>query len=83
MERTDNLNIKRFKTLITPEELRKELPETDEVAHVVATVRKNIQRILTNRDKRRLVIAGPCSLHDREATLDYAAKLQKTFNVVV
>ena len=30
MERTDNLNIVRFKPLITPEELKKEFPETDE-----------------------------------------------------
>ena len=77
MERTDNLNIVCFKALITPEELKKEFPETGEVAHVVASSRKDIQRILTNRDQRRLVITGPCSLHDREATLEYAAKLQK------
>ena len=77
MERTDNLNIVCFKPLITPEELKKEFPETDEVAHVVATARKNIQHVLTNRDKRRLVITGPCSLHDRKATLEYAAKLRK------
>jgi len=77
MERTDNLNIVRFKPLITPEELRKEFPETGDVAHIVTSSRKNIQRILKNRDKRRLIIAGPCSLHDREATLEYAAKLRK------
>ncbi|MBW8001606.1 MAG: 3-deoxy-7-phosphoheptulonate synthase [Planctomycetes bacterium] len=77
MERTDNLNIVCFKPLITPEELKKELPETDEVAHVVASSRKNIQRILTNKDNRRLIITGPCSLHDREATLEYAGKLRK------
>ncbi len=77
MERTDNLNIVRFKTLVTPEELKKEFPETSEVAQVVANSRKIIQRILTNKDKRRLVITGPCSLHDSKATLEYAAKLRK------
>ena len=77
MKRTDNLNIIRFKPLVTPEELKKEFPETDEVALVEATTRKNIQRVLTNRDKRRLVVTGPCSLHDRESTLEYAAKLRK------
>lgn len=77
MERTDNLNIVRFKTLVTPEELKKEFPETSEVAQVVASSRKIIQRILTNKDKRRLVITGPCSLHDSQATLEYAAKLRK------
>ena len=76
MERTENLNIVQFKPLITPNELRKELPETEEVAHLVADSRKHIQRILRNEDKRLLVIAGPCSLYDHEATLEYAAKLR-------
>ena len=32
MERTDTLNIVRFKPLITPEEIKKEFPDTDEVS---------------------------------------------------
>jgi 3-deoxy-7-phosphoheptulonate synthase len=75
MEQTDNLNILRFKPLITPDELRSQLPETDEVAGLVASSRVSVHKILTNEDPRRLVIAGPCSLHDREATLEYARKL--------
>jgi len=77
MERTDNLNIKRFRPLITPDEVKKDLPEDPQAAHVVAGSRKIIQNILTNKDKRRLVIAGPCSLHDRDATLEYARRLNK------
>ena len=77
MEQTDNLNILRLKSLITPEELKGELPETDGVAQLVASSRMNIQKILTNSDKRRMVITGPCSLHDREATLEYASKLRE------
>ncbi|MHC4166229.1 MAG: 3-deoxy-7-phosphoheptulonate synthase [Planctomycetota bacterium] len=76
MEQTDNLNILRFKPLITPDELRSQLPETDEVAGLVASSRVSVHKILTNKDPRRLVIAGPCSLHDREATLEYAGKLK-------
>jgi len=75
MEQTDNLNILRFKPLITPDELRSQFPETDEVARLVASSRVSIYNILANKDKRRLMITGPCSLHDREATLEYARKL--------
>ncbi|MHC4147156.1 MAG: 3-deoxy-7-phosphoheptulonate synthase [Planctomycetota bacterium] len=32
---------------------------------------------LADRDKRRMVIAGPCSLHDRQATLEYAGRLRE------
>jgi 3-deoxy-7-phosphoheptulonate synthase len=77
MERTDNLNIKCFRSLVTPEQVKAQLPETDDVAHAVAASRRVIEKILTNKDNRRLVITGPCSLHDREATLDYAERLSK------
>ena len=82
MEQTDNLNILRFKPLITPDELKSQFPETDEVARLVASSRMSIFNILANKDKRRLVITGPCSLHDREATLEYARKLTELQNEV-
>ncbi|MDD5458303.1 MAG: 3-deoxy-7-phosphoheptulonate synthase [Phycisphaerae bacterium] len=77
MEHTDNLNIKQFKPLITPDELKKILPENEQAAHVVAVSRKAIAAILTKKDKRKLVIVGPCSIHDREAALEYAKRLKK------
>jgi 3-deoxy-7-phosphoheptulonate synthase len=77
MERTDNLNIKRFRPLVTPQEVKNDLPMSEQAAHVVASSRNIIQNVLTNKDKRRLVITGPCSLHDRDATLEYARRLNK------
>lgn len=77
MELTDNLNIVQFKSLITPEQLKEKLPLTDEIAHTVAESRRIIQAILTNKDKRRIMITGPCSLHDSKASLDYAGRLKK------
>ena len=77
MQQTDNLNISRFKPLMSPDELKSQLPESDKVAGVVASSRVSVHKILTNEDSRRLVIAGPCSLHEREATLEYAGKLTK------
>jgi 3-deoxy-7-phosphoheptulonate synthase len=77
MERTDNLNIKRFRPLVSPQDVKNDLPVNEQVAHVVACSRKIIQNVLTNKDKRRLVITGPCSLHDRDATLEYARRLNK------
>ncbi|MFC1676165.1 3-deoxy-7-phosphoheptulonate synthase [Planctomycetota bacterium] len=77
MELTDNLNIKQFKSLITPKKLKDEFPETDKVAQLIADSRNAIQDILVNRDRRRMVIVGPCSLHDCKATLEYAQRLRK------
>jgi len=77
VELTDNLNIKQFKSLITPMELKKEFPEDDQLVAIVTNSRKFIQDILINRDDRRIIIAGPCSLHDSEATIEYAQRLRK------
>jgi len=77
MERTDNLNIKRFRQLVSPQEVKNNLPMSEKASHTVSSSRKIIQNILTNKDKRRLVITGPCSLHDRDATLEYARRLNK------
>jgi len=77
MELTDNLNIRQFRPLSTPDQLKQAFPETEEVAGVVAASRRQIEEILIGQDRRRIVITGPCSLHDEEATLDYARRLQK------
>jgi 3-deoxy-7-phosphoheptulonate synthase len=77
MELTDNINIVQFKPLITPQQLKGKLPITDKTAHLVAESRKIIQAILTNKDKKRIVITGPCSLHDKDASLDYARRLKQ------
>jgi 3-deoxy-7-phosphoheptulonate synthase len=75
MELTDNVNIKQFKPLTAPEKLKADFPETEAAAHLVAQSRRQVERILRREDPRRMVIVGPCSLHDEEATLDYARRL--------
>ncbi len=77
MELTDNLNIKAFKPLISPSRLKEIFPQTETIAHLVAGSRTIIQNILTGTDKRRLVVAGPCSIHDSDAAFRYAQKLKK------
>ena len=83
MELTDNLNIRHFKPLVTPDQLKTLYPESDQAVHVVAESRRQIENILIGRDTRRMVITGPCSLHDEEATLDYAQRLHKVQQKVV
>lgn len=77
MELTDNLNIKRFRPLITPEQVKSLYPETEQAAALVASSRRQVEAILIRNDRRRVAIVGPCSLHDRQATLDYAQRLAR------
>ncbi|MFC1761979.1 hypothetical protein ACFL6U_07840 [Planctomycetota bacterium] len=76
MELTDNVNIKRFRPLLSPSVLRVALPATERGAQLVASSRYAIQKILVGESQRLMVIVGPCSLHDPQATLAYAEKLK-------
>jgi 3-deoxy-7-phosphoheptulonate synthase len=73
--RTDDLRIRQLKPLIPPAILLDELPITEPVSTLVARTRQEIADILHGRDDRVLVVAGPCSIHDPAAGLDYARRL--------
>jgi 3-deoxy-7-phosphoheptulonate synthase len=46
------------------------------VESLVTSTRTTIQQIMSGRDDRILVIIGPCSIHDPQAALEYARRLQ-------
>ena len=73
--KTYDLHVERFIPLTTPEELKKELPLAPASEKTVIEGRKTIQKILTGKDRRLMVVAGPCSIHDETAALEYARKL--------
>ena len=73
--KTYDLHVDRFIPLITPGELKNELPLTPASEKTVVEGRKIIQDILEGRDKRLMVITGPCSIHDETAALEYAQRL--------
>jgi len=52
--------------------LEEALPLSVESARTTQQARQAIGDILTGRDKRLLVITGPCSIHDGDAALEYA-----------
>jgi 3-deoxy-7-phosphoheptulonate synthase len=58
--------------LVSPQELLDELPQSDEHIQAVLTGRAEAHRILEREDDRLLVVVGPCSVHDVDATLEYA-----------
>ncbi|MCK5835887.1 MAG: 3-deoxy-7-phosphoheptulonate synthase [Desulfobacula sp.] len=76
MNQTYDVNIKEFKPLTSPANIKQELPVTDDVVQTVINGRRDVQNILQGTDKRLLVIAGPCSIHDKEAALEYAEKMK-------
>lgn len=74
---TSDLRIRAQKPLIAPAVLEDELPLSDNGAALVARTRRDVASILTGADDRLLVVAGPCSIHDPAAALDYAQRLRE------
>lgn len=74
---TDDLRITEMEELISPETLIDDLPVSDTAAETVDNARRTIHNILTGEDRRVLVIAGPCSIHDPDAAREYAGLLRQ------
>ena len=75
MYRTQDLHVKEIVRLLTPREMKAQLPTTDAANATVARSRERIIRILRQEDPRLLVVVGPCSIHDQKGALEYAARL--------
>ena len=73
----DDLNVVSQELLISPTQLKEELPLSDKARSVVTEGRAIIRNILDRKDKRIFVVIGPCSIHDVEAAKDYAQRLKK------
>ncbi len=73
----NNTNVAAERVLISPADLKRHIPLTPEAEQVIWEGRQTIKNILTRKDHRFLVIAGPCSIHDVEAAKDYAQHLKR------
>ncbi len=77
MPSTRDTRITGYKPLLSPAALLDELPLTDEATATVEQSRGEIRAVLDGEDDRLLVIAGPCSVHDTRAALEYAGQLRE------
>jgi 3-deoxy-7-phosphoheptulonate synthase len=75
LKRTDDLRITEVRPLIPPAILLEEIPITERVSNIVSDARQAIANALHGGDPRLVVIAGPCSIHDTKAALEYAERL--------
>jgi 3-deoxy-7-phosphoheptulonate synthase len=64
-----------FEPLASPRTVLGELPLTEEAGATVITARRELREILAGRDRRLVVVVGPCSIHDPVSALDYARRL--------
>ena len=69
--------IERLEALVSPKDLLGELPLEAQRTQTIVRARAQTHAVLDRDDDRLLVVVGPCSVHDVEATLDYAHRLSQ------
>ena len=76
-QQLNNINVLSQDLLPTPAEVKRALPLTASAEQTILDGRETVQAILNREDPRLFVVIGPCSIHDPDAALVYAEKLQK------
>lgn len=71
-----NVRISEQTPLLSPNALAEAHPVTPAAKQTVLTTRAAIRNILDRKDSRKIIIVGPCSIHDPEAALTYAKRLK-------
>jgi 3-deoxy-7-phosphoheptulonate synthase len=69
------MQMKFIRRLPTPQELREAYPVTDEIRKIKQKRDQEIEDILTGKDKRLLLIIGPCSADNEDSVTDYMTRL--------
>ncbi len=74
----ENINEKILNTqkLIKPIELLKSLPASSKINKFIKKTRTEIRDILKGKSEKKLLIVGPCSIHDFELACEYGKMLK-------
>eukprot|EP00746_Dinoflagellata_sp_MGD_P131619 gnl/MRDRNA2_/MRDRNA2_65381_c0_seq2.p1 gnl/MRDRNA2_/MRDRNA2_65381_c0~~gnl/MRDRNA2_/MRDRNA2_65381_c0_seq2.p1 ORF type:complete len:405 (-),score=73.05 gnl/MRDRNA2_/MRDRNA2_65381_c0_seq2:2-1216(-) len=71
----DNQRIREVRAIMSPQLLIQELPLSRKCKETVLKAREEAAKIVQGKDDRLLVIVGPCTTHDEEATLEFAGRI--------
>lgn len=77
MHQTKDLRITATKEILTPQELMRDLPLSEQASNTVTEARQHVYDVLDGKDDRLVIVIGPCSIHDTVAAIDYADRLKK------
>ncbi len=77
VQRVRDQRIERVVPLMSPALLHHELPLTADLHDTVLAGRHQVEDVLNGRDRRLLVVVGPCSVHDPKAAGEYAGLLRE------
>ena len=75
--RTDDVRIRGIRELLPPVDLLKDLQPTEAAARQIHDSRELLHDIIHGKSRKLVVVVGPCSIHDVDAAIDYAGRLQE------
>ena len=61
--------------MLSEKDLKDILPLNDDLKDKIVNYRNTIKNIINKDDNRKLIIVGPCSIHNDKEAIDYAIKL--------
>ncbi|KAK6539920.1 3-deoxy-7-phosphoheptulonate synthase [Orbilia ellipsospora] len=76
LEEAEDVRVLGYDPLIPPQLLQHEIPAPRESKKTVIQARREAINVLNGTTDKLLVIVGPCSIHDPETALEYAARLK-------
>ncbi len=71
------MNMKFFRKLPIPQEVKREFPLTEEMERVKDERKAEIERIFKGESDKFILVIGPCSADHRDSVLDYISRLKK------
>ena len=77
LKKISNIRIIKAESIIPPLVYIKRYEAKKAQSDFIVKSRKTIANIITGKDRRLLVVVGPCSIHDTKSALEYAQKLAK------
>ena len=76
MSKITPIDSQRMEPIPSPAEIKHFLPISSQQLEFIDQARRNVNDILDGSNDRLLLIVGPCSIHDPDAALEFAAKLR-------
>jgi len=63
-------------SLLSPDALKALFPITEKGTRFIAESQQAVRNIVSGKDRRKAIVVGPCSIHDRGAALEYAERFK-------
>lgn len=82
VHQTADINVALNRVLPSPAELLGRIARTESQSSFILKARREIHEIIFGDDHRRLLVVGPCSIHDVKAGREYAGRLAELARTV-